>query len=410
MRPAPSVAAGVSPLDDELALLPGRLSPRLQEHLVRLGAWMPFARAATELGWLTQVAVSEATACRLAETAGAAHVAEQEAERARLEQQAPPPPRGPAVQLLSADGATVPLVGGVWAEVKTLAIGTVVASGVADGSRAVHATELSYFSRLADAATFTRAALVETQRRGTETAGLVVGVMDGAEWLQTFLDVHRPDAVRVLDFAHAVEYLAKAAQATFGPGTAEVAAWLETHAHELKHGDPAAVLAAVAGLPTERASDPRAAADAVATTVGYLEKRRTQIEYATFRARGYPIGSGSVESANKLVVEARLKGSGMHWARHHVNPLLALRTIVCSDRWDDAWPRIAVRLRAAARRRRRPTPPSPPAAPPAASAPASPPTAPAPVGPPRPKTIVDGRPTKDHPWNRPFLPKRRTAG
>ena len=76
----------------------------------------------------------------------------------------------------------------------------------------------------------------------------------------------------------------------------------------------------------------------------YLEKRRAQIRYAEFRAQGYPIGSGAVESANKLVVEARLKGSGMHWAREHVNPMAALRTVVCNGRWEEVWPRISRRL------------------------------------------------------------------
>ena len=42
-----------------------------------------------------------------------------------------------------------------------------------------------------------------------------------------------------------------------------------------------------------------------------------------------------VESANKLVVEARLKGAGMHWERRHVNPLLALRNGVCNQRWQE---------------------------------------------------------------------------
>ena len=32
---------GFFPLDEELALLPGSLTPHLQECLVRLGAWMP---------------------------------------------------------------------------------------------------------------------------------------------------------------------------------------------------------------------------------------------------------------------------------------------------------------------------------------------------------------------------------
>jgi len=46
-----------------------------------------------------------------------------------------------------------------------------------------------------------------------------------------------------------------------------------------------------------------------------------------------------------LVVEARLKGSGMHWADGHVNPMLAIRNILCSDRWKEEWPKVAAQLR-----------------------------------------------------------------
>jgi hypothetical protein len=53
-----------------------------------------------------------------------------------------------------------------------------------------------------------------------------------------------------------------------------------------------------------------------------LGKRVALMQYPSFAAAGWPIGSGSVEIANKLVVEARLKGAGMHWARSNVNPLL----------------------------------------------------------------------------------------
>ena len=98
----------------------------------------------------------------------------------------------------------------------------------------------------------------------------------------------------------------------------------------------------------------RADSEALKTVRGsleYLEKRREQIKYADFQAMGYPIGSGAVESANKLVVEARLKGSGMHWDRGHVNPMVALRNIVCSDRWDEAWPQISQRIREKAKER-----------------------------------------------------------
>jgi hypothetical protein len=423
------VGTGLFPLDDELALLPGALTPRLQASLVRLGSWMPFGHAARELGWLTRAVVSESVAERLTEAAGAAYVAEQTAEVERLERRPTPEPAGPAVQQLSVDGAMISLVHKQWVEVKTLAIGTVVQE--ADGE--VRARDLSYFSRRLDHTEFRRLALVETYRRGVGTALVVVAVMDGAGWLQKFLDFHRPDAIRVLDFPHAVEYLTRASQEALGSGVAATtasSAWLAHQAHTLKHDGPDPVLAALRALPF---GEHRAVA------LDYLVPRLPQLQYPAFRAAGYPIGSGIVEGANKVVVEARLKGSGMHWAPQHVDPMLALRTIVCADRWEEAWPRIGARLQAADRARRQQrrqrcaqrraareaaqhaarhppqvaapataalavTPDRSPAGPAAAAMrPASP------ALPSASKTIVNGRPTKAHPWNRRFLPHRSAS-
>jgi len=386
------------------------LTPWLQASLVRLGAWLPFWRAARELGWLSRAPdgrlVSESVAERLTEAAGGAAVMEQTVAVERLEQHPTPEPTGPAVLQVSADGAMISLVGRQWVEVKTLALGRVVQE--ADGT--ARATDLSYFSRRAEHTEFRRLALVETSRRGVGTAKAVVAVMDGAEWLQRFIDFHRSDAIRVLDFPHAVEYLTRASHEAFGAGTVTTSAWIGTQAHALKHTGPDAVLAALRALPPGEQRD---------TALGYLTARLAQIAYPTFRAQGYPIGSGIVESANKVVVQARLKGSGMHWAAAHVDPMLALRTIVCADRWDQAWPLIAARLRANARARSRtlqaehratraaalaasqtPAAPPKPATPPASHANTTPTT-------PRsrpPKTIVDGRPTKAHPWKHRLVP------
>jgi hypothetical protein len=151
---------------------------------------MPFAKAVNELHYFTRVTVSEPTVRRDAQAAGAAYVNLQTEEVERIEQTLPPAPAGPPVQLLSVDGAMVPLVHGAWAEVKTLALG-IVQPPVLDAKRGewvVHSTALSYFSRLADAETFGRLALVETHRRGTETAKQVCAVTDGAEWEQGFID------------------------------------------------------------------------------------------------------------------------------------------------------------------------------------------------------------------------------
>jgi hypothetical protein len=71
--------------------------------------------------------------------------------------------------------------------------------------------------------------------------------------------------------------------------------------------------------------------------LGYFHKRVAHMDYPHFRQHGWPIGSGSVESANKLVVEARLKGAGMHWEPTNVNSMLALRNGVCNERWEETW-------------------------------------------------------------------------
>jgi hypothetical protein len=378
--------------------------------VVLLGSDAPFAKTCHKLRHFTGTRLAEATARRLTEASGAAWVQLDLAEVARLE--ADPTidvPAGAPVQQVSIDGVFVPLVGGEWREVKLLAVGAIGPDG-ADG---VTTTDLSYCARLADHDRFGREVLAELHRRGTLAAPTVVAVQDGAAWIQDVLDLHLPGAVRVLDFAHAAGYLGRAAQAAFGPGTAATGAWLEEWLHELKHGDPARVLAAVAALPASAARDEAS---------GYLTARRDQLRYADFRDAGYPIGSGCVESAGKLLVQGRLCGAGMHWAAPHVDAMLGLRTVVGTARWDAAWAQITAHLRRQARhvRARRRTarqalaPPRPAAVP---TAPTAPDPAPLPEAilrlrqelRDRSKLVVNGRPTADHPLKRAFRPHQATT-
>jgi hypothetical protein len=335
------------PLDDELELLPGELTPSLQQDVVRLGTWMPFEKAVVELQHFRRTDVSRPTVERTTEDAGAAQVIIQEREVDRLEREAPPPPEGPAKQLLSVDGAFVPLVGGEWAEVKTLAIGEVEPPHLHKGELVIQTRNLSYFSRMTEATTFQRLALVETHRRGVETAKEVGAVTDGSEWIQGFVDFHRRNAQRILDFPHAGEYVADIGQAVWGEGTPATQTWLAEQLRHLKHEGPTCLLMEAHHL---CAAHPDLTE--LPKLLAYLEKREAQMRYPAFQAAGWPIGDGAVESGNKLVVEARLKGSGMHWARPHVDPMLALRNIACNDRWDEAWPQITAELRQQAAQRR----------------------------------------------------------
>jgi hypothetical protein len=336
------------PLDEELALLPGRLTPHAHECLVRFGAWIPFEKASQELAFVLRVAVSEPTARRYVETAGAAYEAHQDAAVERLERETPPAAAGPKKMFFSVDGAMVPLVGGEWAEVKTLTIGKIEAPVLEQGEWVAHSQEHSYFSRNAEANAFRRLALVETHQRGVEKAEVIAAVTDGAEWEQGFIDFHCPRAVRILDFPHAGERVSQIGQTLWGLDTDPTQSWLAEQLHSLKHTGPEALLSELKLLQQQHPN-----IEIIPKNLAYLEKRTDHMQYPVYRQQELPIGSGAMESGNKVVVEARLKGAGMHWAIPHVNPMLALRNILCSDRWEEAWSQLTAVLRQQETQRRK---------------------------------------------------------
>jgi len=393
-------------------LLTGHLTPRLQEGLVRLSTHIPsFAKAASEFAFWTHLDLHRTTAARITEAAAATAVALQTREAERILQTHPLPPPGPAQLVFSVDGAMVPLVQGRWAEVRTLAVGEPSVGATAEGQPLVQTRALSYFSRLTDSASFGELATLELHRRGVETAGRVAALVDGAEWCQTFIDLHAPQAVRILDFPHAASYVDAIGQSAGAAGELLSANERASLCHALKHSGPDTVVERLRST-VEQAG----ASGETATQLAYLEKRLEQMAYPRFVAEQWPIGSGSVESANKLVVQERLKGAGMHWAEENVNPMLALRNALCSDRWVEVWSQIEdeqrreERTRRFERQRQRRAGPvvlvSHPSTSPAPTTARRGEGAPAP-SPAAPVTTEGRRPAATHPWRRPWSLRRQ---
>jgi hypothetical protein len=327
------------PLDDELGLLVGRYTPRLQETIARWGSDKTFGKTVKEVARCFHTAVSEATCRRVTYRSGEA--AEELVCLAveELEEKAPDPKAVPETMLISADGSFIRLTTGEWREVKSVAIGE-FGPVVPDraNKQIVKTTDISYFTRSYGARDFERYALAELHRRGLERAKTVVAVNDGAAWIQSFIDYHCPQAVRIIDFAHALGYVADAGKAIWGEESDNFRGWFEHMSHQLKHKSPQRTLADLRLLqPKAKSMEQEAALDCA---THYLRKRREMIDYPYFQNRGYPIGSGSVESGHKLVVQARMKGAGMRWAAHHVDPMLALRDLHGSDRWEEGWSQI----------------------------------------------------------------------
>jgi hypothetical protein len=354
--PVPNVEPAFSPLDEQLGLQPGSLSPLQLQHLVHFASLHSFGQAAKMLKEHHGVEVSASTARRQTEELGACAEAVQNEHALQILRQKNSTtkkeagPKAATKQVISSDGCFISLRGKQWVEVKTVLVGEVEENASPSQQRPhqeVKTVHLSYFSRMSDAATFIELASGEMDRRGVLQAPQVAAVADGAEWIQSFVDAHRADAVRILDFYHAAEYVSEIASLLSNAGTPLRESWLAEQFHELRHRGPAKVLAEVGRLLKDHPQ-----VEDLQTKVQYLHKREELMHYPRFEQDGWPIGSGSVESANSCVVQQRLKGPGMHWEGRNVNPMLALRLGLCNDRWQETMQQ-ASRQRLLSRRTRR---------------------------------------------------------
>jgi len=394
----------IFPLDEELQLLPGQYTPQMQGTMTRLGSKMPFRQAVEEV-WLTQHSyVEESTLRRTTYLHGEAAEAMERAEVERLEREAPSSEAAPRQLFVSVDGALIQLTTGEWIEVKNVAVGEFAGIWNAKKGRVeVKGKDISYFSRSYRAREFERYALAELQRRGIDNAEQVVTINDGAKWIQSFADYHFPKAVRILDFSHAMGYVAKIGQTVWGEGTKRFDQWYKRTRHQMKHQPPQRTLSNLAFLSRKAKTD-----DALATVdnaLRYLTKRLALIDYPHFQKQGFPIGSGSVESSHKVVVQSRMKRGGMRWAKEHVDPMLALRNLVVNGRWVDGWPLIVAyhwqqKRQAMIEVARRQRPSGPPITFASVKVAPSSSTEESPPAPKPKKNRQPYRPAPDHPWRR----------
>ncbi len=167
-----SCGHGFFPLDEELELQAGKLTPRGHEQLVRLSSCMPFEQAVELFEDFMEIHLSKDVGQRYTEKAGAVYEELQTGEAEDIQKKRPKFRAMSGKLQISADGCMVP----------------------------------------------------------------IVAVMDGAEWLQSFTDYHYPKAVRILDFAHAAEHINQIGEFLHGEHSLESKVWLEKHLHGLKHG------------------------------------------------------------------------------------------------------------------------------------------------------------------------------
>ena len=304
--------------------------------MTRLGAKMSYEEASEEVGRLWNVTLSKSAVRDITMRLGKAYQAVAEAESERVLSEAPEVTAEMKQAAVSVDGSFIHLTNGEWREVKMMTVGQFESKWHAKEKRyQPHTSDLSYFARMENATSFATSSIGEWHRRGCEQAEKIVAINDGAVWIQGFIDYHAPKATRILDFAHATGYLANVGHAIHPDDSDAFSSWFGQARHQLLRCPSAQILNKLAFL--QRKHDGSKTGATIVEALGYLQRREDQIDYPHFRRCGFPIGSGTVESGHKLVVQRRMKQAGMRWDENSVNPMLALRNAICSKRWDESW-------------------------------------------------------------------------
>lgn len=182
----------------------------------------------------------------------------------------------------------------------------------------------------------------------------LVTLADGAHDMQAILDratVNLPVEARIVDFYHLVEHLSDAIRAIGGYVADVLGDW---KGQLLEHDD------AIDRIETElqaweREYPAKACPPGLHGALTYIVNHRERLRYATPRAAGLPIGSGTVEATGKAIVEVRMRRPGARWLATGAQAIMGLRAVATSsdERWNGAMHRVLHSYRAEVKPRRK---------------------------------------------------------
>ena len=122
-------------------------------------------------------------------------------------------------------------------------------------------------------------------------------------------------------------------RALHGNDEATTASWVEPRRHQLRRGREKQVLAEIAQLKVPRGERGKV----VVREQNYLACHSGRIHYQTIHRRGWPIGSGAVESACRQR-QGRLKRAEQFWTPNGMRHLASLAEAMHNQHWDQLWP------------------------------------------------------------------------
>jgi hypothetical protein len=174
---------------------------------------------------------------------------------------------------------------------------------------------------------------------GMDRADVWIGLTDGGNGLEEFVRRNFPrDPVLILDFWHASDYLTELAKLLHPDDEDKRQELVKTWCHVMKHEGGHRILEVLREYPLPRKS---AVQEKHAEVMRYFGNNLHRMDYPRYRANGWAIGSGAIESACKTVVGQRLKQAGMRWREYGTDTVCHLRALFKSEptQWHSFWKR-----------------------------------------------------------------------
>jgi hypothetical protein len=165
---------------------------------------------------------------------------------------------------------------------------------------------------------------------GRARAQLFLG--DGAAWIWNLKQDRWHKAVGLLDFFHASQHLWAVGRNVQGEEESRLVPWVEERLHQLRHGKEQKVLSALGRLKKKRGK----AGQVLAREQNYFASHAARMNYQEVARRGWPIGSGAVESACKQK-QCRFKRPGQFWTAKGLGNLIALDEARRNHHWNELW-------------------------------------------------------------------------
>jgi hypothetical protein len=168
----------------------------------------------------------------------------------------------------------------------------------------LRAKNLRYFCDITEADNFGKLLWATGYHLKADLSPELIFLGDGAAWIWNLVTQFFPNARQIVDWYHAEEHLEIVASAAFPPGP-DRAYWLEAATQVLWDGQVEQVISACDAL--------AASCDLARKAAHYFYTHAERMRYDRFRAAGFMIGSGTVESGCKQIVTQRLKLPGAQW-------------------------------------------------------------------------------------------------